>query len=165
MKRFKTLLDQALGGFVAFAMAVAVSTVLWQVFTRYVLGTPSSFTDELVRYLLIWIGLLGGAYAAGQGQHLAIDLLPAQLEGRARHLLDLLIQTMIFVFALSVLVIGGSHLMALTLELGQTTSALGLPLGWIYLVLPLSGLFLMFYSALFAAERLHLLRGAPEGET
>lgn len=164
LKVLKTWVDRVLGGFVALAMAMAVLTVLWQVFSRYVLGAPSSFTDELVRYLLVWIGLLGGAYTAGQGQHLAIDLLPSQLEGCSRHLLDLLIHSLIFVFALAVLVIGGSHLMLLTLELGQTTSALGLPLGWVYLVLPLSGLLLMFYSALFVIERLHLLRGAAEGD-
>ena len=159
MKQLKRKVDQALGGFVALAMALAVATVLWQVFLRYVLADPISSTDELVRYLLIWIGLLGAAYAAGQRLHLAIDLLPAKLEGRSRHLLDLGVQTLIFVFALAVMVIGGSQLVRLTLMLGQTSAALGVPLGWVYLVLPLAGLFLMLYSALFAAERLHLLRG------
>ena len=159
MKRLKTKIDQWLGGFVALAMALAVATVLWQVFTRYVLGDPSSFTDELVRYVMIWIGMLGAAFAAGQRLHLAIDLLPSRLEGRSRHLLDLGIQVLIFAFASAVMLLGGLELVQLTLALGQTSAALGVPLGWVYLVLPLAGLFLMFYSALFAAERLHLLRG------
>lgn len=157
----KTRIDRLLGGFVALAMALAVATVLWQVFTRYVLDDPSSFTDELVRYLLIWIGLLGAAYAAGQRLHLAIDLLPSRLEGRSRHLLDLAVQALIFTFAGAVMVLGGLELVRLTLALGQTSAALGVPLGWVYLAAPLAGLFLMFYSSLFAAERLHLLRGGP----
>ncbi len=173
MRKLKARIDQLLGGFVALAMALAVVTVLWQVFTRYVLGDPSSFTDELVRYLLIWIGMLGAAYAAGQRLHLAIDLLPSRLEGRSRHLLDLAVQALIFAFAAAVMVLGGLDLVRLTLALGQTSAALGVPLGWVYLVLPLAGLLLMFYSAVFAAERVHLLRGGsprldldrPAGET
>lgn len=159
MRRFKSLIDRALGGFVALAMAVAVAAVLWQVFTRYVLGDPSSFTDELVRYLMVWIGLLGAAYAAGQRLHLAIDLVPAKLEGRARHLLDLAVQTLVAVFALAVLVAGGLGLVRLTFLLGQTSAALGVPLGAVYLALPLAGFFMVLYSGLFVAERLHLLRG------
>jgi TRAP-type C4-dicarboxylate transport system permease small subunit len=65
MQRLKTIIDRVLGGFLALAMALAVAAVLWQVFSRYVLADPSSFTDELVRYLMVWIGLLGAAYAAG----------------------------------------------------------------------------------------------------
>jgi TRAP-type C4-dicarboxylate transport system permease small subunit len=57
-----------------------------------------------------------------------------------------LIEACIFLFALSVLVIGGIHLVALTLTLGQTSAALHVHLGYVYLALPLSGLLMMFYS-------------------
>jgi TRAP-type C4-dicarboxylate transport system permease small subunit len=127
-------------------MGVAVANVLWQVFTRFVLADPSSFTDELARYLLIWIGLLGASYAAGMRMHLAIDLLPAKLTGRSRFYVGVLTEACVFLFALSVLVIGGTHLVTLTLTLGQTSAALHVPLGYVYLVLPLSGLLMMFYS-------------------
>jgi TRAP-type C4-dicarboxylate transport system permease small subunit len=133
------VVDRALGWVLAALMGVAVVNVLWQVFTRFVLADPSSFTDELARYLLIWIGLLGASYAAGRQMHLAIDLLPTKLTG-------LLIEACIFLFALSVLVIGGIHLVVLTLMLGQTSAALHVPLGYVYLALPLSGLLMMFYS-------------------
>jgi TRAP-type C4-dicarboxylate transport system permease small subunit len=140
------VVDRALGWVLAALMGVAVVNVLWQVFTRFVLADPSSFTDELARYLLIWIGLLGASYAAGRQMHLAIDLLPTKLTGFPRFYLGVLIEACIFLFALSVLVIGGIHLVVLTLMLGQTSAALHVPLGYVYLALPLSGLLMMFYS-------------------
>lgn len=139
-------------------MSIAVANVLWQVFTRFVLADPSSFTDELARYLLIWIGLLGASYAAGAKMHLAIDLLPTKLTGIPRFYVGVLIETCIFLFALSVFVIGGSHLVALTLTLGQTSAALHVPLGYVYLALPLSGLLMMFYSVRAALEHRTELR-------
>jgi len=138
--------DRVVGWILVVLMGTAVANVLWQVFTRFVLGNPSSFTDELARYLLIWIGLLGASYAAGRQQHLAIDLLPSKLEGRARFYVSLLIEACIFLFALSVLVFGGIRLVVLTLSLGQTSAALHVPIGYVYLALPLSGLLIMFYS-------------------
>ena len=47
-------------------MSLMVVNVLWQVFSRYLLTNPSSFTDELARYLMIWIGVLGAAYLSGR---------------------------------------------------------------------------------------------------
>jgi len=138
--------DRTLGWILVVLVGIAVANVLWQVFTRFVLSDPSSFTDELARYLLIWIGLLGAGYAAGRQLHLAIDLLPKKLTGRPRFYLCVLIETCIFLFALSVLVFGGTSLVVLTLTLGQTSAALHVPLGYVYLVLPLSGLLIMFYA-------------------
>jgi hypothetical protein len=78
-------IDKILEKFVAALMAILVVDVLWQVISRYVLSAPSSFTDELAGFLLIWVGLFGSAYVAGKNEHLAIDLLvqrsgPAQTE-------------------------------------------------------------------------------------
>ena len=156
--RLKPLLDQALGRLLALAMAVAVATVLWQVASRYLVGEPSSFTDELVRFLLIWIGLLGGSYACGQKMHLAIDLLPRRLEGAAKEKLAIVTHLTVAAFAVAVMGFGGVSLVHLTLSLGQTSAALGIPIGWLYTVLPISGLFITAYSLVFAAEHWRNLR-------
>jgi TRAP-type C4-dicarboxylate transport system permease small subunit len=50
-----------------------VINVLWQVFSRYFTDNPSSFTDELARYLMMWLGILGAAYVGGRNEHVAID--------------------------------------------------------------------------------------------
>ena len=71
-------IDKILGRTLVVIMSIMVINVLWQVFTRYVTGNPSSFTDELARYLMIWIGILGAAFVAGKNMHVAIDILPSR---------------------------------------------------------------------------------------
>jgi TRAP-type C4-dicarboxylate transport system permease small subunit len=158
--RLRAGVDTVLGWVLAAMMGLAVLNVLWQVFTRYVLSNPSAFTDELSRYLLIWVGLLGAAYATGRRMHLAIDLLPAALSERGRAALGLVIDGFVLLFALLVMVFGGSRLVVLQLLLEQTSAALQVPLGYVYLVLPVSGLLISFYAVLHMADHLRLLRAA-----
>jgi TRAP-type C4-dicarboxylate transport system permease small subunit len=154
----RRVVDRVLEWLLVAFMSLMVVNVLWQVATRFLLRNPNSFTEETARYLLVWVGILGGAYAVGKRIHLAIDLLPSKLEGRRKAMLELFIEACIFVFAALVLVFGGSGLVWLTLDLGQTSAALQIPLGFVYLVLPLSGLLMMFYAALHGAEALSRLR-------
>ena len=151
LQSIKTSVDKVLEWTLIVLMAVNVLNVLWQVFTRFVLKNPSSFTEELARYLLIWIGLLGASYVAGRKMHLAIDIVVIRLSGRARRLSGYLIEVSIFVFALLVMVFGGVRLVIITLTLNQISAVLRIKLGYVYLVLPLSGLLIMFYSFLFIA--------------
>lgn len=148
MEKLRRTVDKCLAWTLIVLMAIAVINVLWQVFTRWVLQNPSSYTEELARYLLIWIGILGAAYAAGHRLHLAIDLLPMKLEGRALRRLQVAIEGCTFLFALVVMVIGGIRLVALTLRFEQVSAALGVPLGYVYLVIPVSGLIIMFFAVL-----------------
>jgi TRAP-type C4-dicarboxylate transport system permease small subunit len=71
--------DTFLGTLVTIFMGVLVLNVLWQVISRFIVGHPSSFTDELAGFLLIWVGLLGAAYATGQKQSICRGFL-ASLE-------------------------------------------------------------------------------------
>ena len=157
--RVKTLVDRTLGWFLVALMALAVVNVLWQVFTRFVLGDPSSFTDELARYLLIWVSLFGAAYASGKRAHLAIDLLRTRLRGAAVHWHGIAVGTVIAAFAGLVMVVGGVRLVSLSFLLGQTSPALGVPLGVVYLALPVSGGLIALYFVLFILERIRLLQG------
>lgn len=138
--------DLILSRFVITVMAVLVLDVLWQVTSRYIMKEPSSWTDELAGFLLIWVGLFGAAYATGKNDHLAIDLLPRKLDPSRRKYLYLLINGLIGAFALIVLIIGGVRLVYISFKLNQISSALEIPVGYVYLVLPISGLFILFYA-------------------
>ena len=151
----KEKIDKVLAMVLVILMSVMVINVLWQVASRYLLGSPSLFTDELANFLLIWVGLLGAAYAAGQKAHLAIDILPNKLSGNKKKILNLVIAGLTITFALTLMVIGGSRLVFLTLSLEQLSATLRIPLGYIYLVIPLSGLLIIYYTIidLKSAER------------
>lgn len=142
MKKF----DRFLEYFLASLMAIMLISVSWQVISRYLLGDASSFTDELARYLLIWVGMLGAAYAAGQRMHLAIDLFPSRLTGKGKYRLAIFINVLIIFFVLATFVIGGSRLVYITYTLGQTSAAMQLPLAYVYAILPFSGVLIVYYK-------------------
>ena len=129
-------------------MSVLVLDVLWQVFSRYLLSSPSSFTDELAGFLLIWVGVLGAAYVAGRKEHLAIDILVQRSPPARQRSLKFIIHSLIFLFALSVMVTGGAVLVYTRFVLQVKSAALQLPLGYVYVVLPVSGLIIMYYEVL-----------------
>lgn len=140
-------------------MIVLVLDVLWQVLSRYLnkllvnqfsIQIPTkiyAFTDELAGFLLIWVALLGAAYATGKKQHLAIDLLATKLGDSGKAVLSRIINLCIFVFSVSVLVVGGIWLVYTRFYLGQLSSIMEIPIGFVYLVVPVSGLLISYYAA------------------
>jgi TRAP-type C4-dicarboxylate transport system permease small subunit len=142
----KKTIDSVLSGALIIIMSAMVLNVLWQVFTRFVMGTPSSFTDELARYLMIWAGILGAAYVAGKDMHVAIDVLPQKFNKATQKRLSTAVKVAVILFALSVMVIGGIRLVYITFVLEQLSPALQIPLAYVYLVIPISGLLIVYYK-------------------
>lgn len=151
--KFRERVDSALFNSLVFLMAAMVLNVLWQVASRYIFQSPSNFTDELSRYLLIWVSLLGASYVAGKKLHLAIDIVPQKLEGKNERNLNILINVFVALFALFVMVWGGINLVYITLKLDQISSTLNIPLGYVYVVVPLSGLLIIYYSIVNLFEK------------
>jgi TRAP-type C4-dicarboxylate transport system permease small subunit len=162
LARFNAWLERTLGTLLAVLTLTMVLTVLWQVATRLSsrIATaqgwtppfaPSQWTEELASFQLAWIALLGAAYALRRGEHMGYDSLFVAFGpvGRRRNLR--FVRLCVIAFAL-VLLTGGIGLVAMTLELGQTTPALRWSMGWVYSVAPLSGLLMIC----FAAERVFL---------
>jgi len=141
-----SLLDKALKGLVMTCMALMVIVVTWQVVSRYALGDPSQWTEEVARMLLIWVGLFGGVYAYREKAHLGLDLLQQKVGAVGQRRLEVITDISCGLFALAVLVLGGGALVQLTWELEQTTAVLGIPMAWVYIVLPVSGLLIVIYS-------------------
>ena len=145
-------MKQTIDRYLAYALVALMSLitldVLWGVFTRYALGQQAGWTEELARFLLIWIGMLGTAYAAGQKNHLALSFLSAKLGARSQHRLSAFVLLLIGGFALAAMVVGGLRLMYVTHTLGQASAALRLPLALVYAAIPLSGALVVLYSVL-----------------
>lgn len=144
--KFRRKIDTILANFLVIIMSIMVINVLWQVASRFIVGSPSSFTDELARYLMIWIGILGAAYVSGQNMHVAIDVLPSRLSSKAQRRLKLIVKMLIILFCLTAMVIGGSRLVYITHVLDQNSPALQVPLSLVYVVIPISGLLIIYYK-------------------
>ena len=159
--RAKKVLDNILELLVTVSMGVLVVDVVWQVVTRYVMKNPSSWTEELATFLMIWVGLLGASVALNRGAHLGIDYIVSKMSQRKAMYVSLFVFTSIMLFSLSVMVIGGIQLVHRVLITNQVSPALGLKMGYVYLAIPISGLFLVIYSIeLFAKTLGEILRKA-----
>ncbi len=122
-----------------FGMAVLVVDVLWGVFSRYALGEQTRWTEELAVYLLVWISLLGAALTFREKGHLGVDYFVGKLEPSARRLSGIVVELIVFAFSAFALVHGGWNLVIKTFASGQVLPALNLPMGYVYSVVPISG--------------------------
>lgn len=145
---FRKKVDKVLEIALMSILGIMVVNVLWQVFTRFVVGNPSSFTDELARYLMIWLGVLGAAYVSGKNQHVSIDILPQQFSLVTQKKIKLFVSIVIILFAFFAMIIGGLRLVYITYLLDQYSPGIQLPLAAIYFVIPLSGLLVVYYKIL-----------------
>ena len=115
--------------------------VIWQVFTRYVLNDPASFTEELVRYSLIWTGFIGAAYAFSTREHMALTFLRDKLDESNIKRLKVAVDVVILLFALAILVIGGTKLaIAASMEY---SALLGFLRSLVDSMAPISGVFIV----------------------
>ncbi len=145
IRKLRAALDRLLEGLLVAVFAIMVISVAWQVLSRFVLGAPSTWTEEISRYSLIWLTVLGAAYLTGRGEHISMDFLYDRLRPGRQRLMRLGVLVAVFAFSSLVMVVGGGNLVYLTLHLGQLSPAMRIPLGFIYGVVPFSGLLMMFY--------------------
>ncbi len=158
MKQLKLILDKILEVLLMISVAVLVLDVLWQVFTRFIMRSPSKWTEEMATFLLIWVALLGGAVALGRGAHLGIDYFVSKLPQRTRIGTEVFVFICIALFSALVMVYGGIDLVKTIFDLGQISPALKLKMGYVYLAVPISGSFMVLYSLLGLSERLNALK-------
>jgi TRAP-type C4-dicarboxylate transport system permease small subunit len=149
-------------GWVSIAVfLVLTADVLLGVFSRKVLGDQVRWTEELARFLLVWISFLGGAIAYLDDKHLGVDLLVDRIDPAARRLARIVTHGLVFAFALFVMGIGGTQLVIDRFDSGQVMSALLINKAWFYLAVPVSG----YVISLFALGNvIYLLTGAHEIE-
>ena len=164
IKQIKTILDKTLEIVVMICMGVLVLDVLWQVFTRKVLNNPSQWTEELAIFLLIWVSLLGAAVALSLGSHLGIDYFVGKLSKGKRLMTEILVFALILAFAGYVMLYGGFDLVKSNLELGQTSPVFKVPMGYVYLAVPVSGFFMVIYSFLGLCDRIKAFRIKEDSE-
>jgi TRAP-type C4-dicarboxylate transport system permease small subunit len=132
--------------FLVILMMILTLNVLWGVITRYIFNLQASWTEELARYLMIWIALLGAAYATSKKLHLSIPLIFNYINDENKRILETFISGLILFFALSVMIVGGIQLMLLTNLLGQLSPALRWPMWMVYSIIPLSGVLVIVFT-------------------
>ena len=150
MKHVRVVLNTVLAVLGGGSFAIMVVLTCWQVFTRYVLGAPSTWSEELVGYLFAWMALFGACLVTGERGHMNIPILVDMAPGAGKKALLCLAEIIAFLFSAVILVYGGLRITKLAM--GQMTSALGVPVGVFYAVLPLCGGINLLYTAMNLME-------------
>lgn len=157
METLRKRLDKVLEFICCTLLALMTILVTWQVVSRYVLNNPSTVTEELVLFSFVWMGLLGGAYLFGKNEHMAMTFLFDKLSEKNQIKVRIFFELVIMAFAVFILVFGGWNMSKLSM--GQLSSSLQIPMGYIYLALPLSGIATMIYNALNISDIIKELSG------
>ncbi|MFC4402487.1 TRAP transporter small permease [Gracilibacillus xinjiangensis] len=155
MKAIRKYLDKTLEAVTIVLLLVMVTVTSWQVISRYLLNNPSSVTDEFLRYGLIWFSLLAGAYVVGKRSHIAITFLRDYIKTeQKKHWIDIAVNISFLLLAV-VMVTGGIN--AMTLTMAQISPSLNLPMGYVYLSLPVGGMIIFIYALLnlFEVKQTH----------
>ena len=146
MKTIRDLLNKVLNVLSGVSFAAMVILTCWQVFTRYVLQNPSSWSEELVAYLFAWMALFGGSLVAGERGHMNIPVIVDRMPAGTRKAFHIFHEVIGIAFSAIILVYGGAQITSLAM--GQMTSSLGVPMGVFYIVLPLAGVLNCIYGLL-----------------
>lgn len=146
MLKVRNALSRVLNVLAGASFLAMVALTCWQVFTRYILQNPSSWSEELVSYLFAWMTLLGASLVVGERGHMNIPILADRAKPGMRKALAVFGEVVACVFAAVILVYGGIQITTLAME--QMTSSLGVPVGVFYVVLPVSGILNIIYTVL-----------------
>ena len=136
----KNIMNKVLSIACSVLLSFMTILVLWQVFTRYILNNPAAFTEELVKYSLMWTAFIGAAYAFFTRDHMALTLVKDKITGLKHKILVSFIDILILLLAVFVFVIGGFKL-AMSAR-AEYSALLGIPRSLVYAITPISGVFI-----------------------
>ncbi len=128
----------------AYLLAIMVAEATWQVLSRYIFNSPSSWTDEILRFQLIWLSMIGAPLAHGLNRQMAVTIFTDRFSKKSKATNILIVESIVFVFAFIVLVIGGLKV-AINANT-QISPSMGINMFYIYFSMPVSGVLFMLYS-------------------
>jgi TRAP-type C4-dicarboxylate transport system permease small subunit len=148
-------------GVVGLLMAALCLTVLAGVVSRYIVGRPLAWSEEVARYLFLWISFLGAAVAVRRRANFKLDLITwrGTLRSRAAFELGGNLFTIIFGLLLAYWSIPLIQLASL-----QRGSAVAIPLSWVYIALPVGGLLMAVFAARRIWDDVKALQGQPTAD-
>ncbi len=146
MKQLRNILNKSLNVLAGGSFLAMTVFTCWQVITRYLLGNPSSWSEELVSYLFAWMSLFGATLVVGERGHMNIPILVDKASEKVQKILAIVAEVIAMIFAIVILVYGGMQIT--TLAMGQQTSSLGVAVGVFYVVMPIAGVLMAIYTVL-----------------
>jgi TRAP-type C4-dicarboxylate transport system permease small subunit len=154
LEKIAHLLEQVVNRVAIIFFAIIFSVMLLQIFFRYVLNSPLVWTEELCRYLFIWICFLGWTMALRRKSHIRISFFLERLPRSLQKIITLVFQGLIVVFLIQLMRYG----IAMTARsFSVPTITLFFSWAYVYVAAPLSAAIMILYVLL---DVITLLRDA-----
>lgn len=144
LKKLKQYIDKFVEFICIVLMGIMTCLVVYQVLTRKFFNSPSTISESLSQYLFVWMVMLGSAYVFGLREHLSITLIKDKLSPRWNMVVEILIAITLILFSIYLLLYGG--IKQTISQMRTLDAALQIPMGVIYSVIPVTGLFMLFYA-------------------
>ncbi|PRY71383.1 TRAP transporter small permease [Halomonas ventosae] len=135
-------LDAVIAPVVVTAMAALIGVITLQVVSR-VFFTAVGWTEEVARFLLVWITFLAATLAFRRGRHIALTFVVDALPGFPRRLARIAALLVSLGFLLALMAIGWEYMQVQSF---QKSASLRLSMTWVYAVIPLAAAIMAWYA-------------------
>jgi TRAP-type C4-dicarboxylate transport system permease small subunit len=150
LRQLQKGINYVLSRLAALLLIAMTFLVIYQVFTRYILNNPADFTEEIVRYLLIWLGFVGAAYAFSTREHIALFFFRDKLPANLRRGLIIAMDALVLVTIFAIMVVGGVKLVYSARM--EFSPILFIPRSLVYAMGPVSGVLIAFLQLIHLWE-------------
>ena len=130
-----------------------------QVFNRFVLGLPLSWSEEFQKFGHVWMVMLAIPVAYRRGAHLGVDVLLLLLPAGAQRTVGLVTEVLWLVLAL---VIGRYTLVIMQIAKTQDSAGLGIPMDWVYMGMVIGSVYIAFVALRRIATHFGWTEPAPD---
>lgn len=157
MQKFKAILNKIMETACSLIFALMIIVGTYQIVTRYVFSKPSTISEELLTYSFTWLAMLAAAYVFGKRDHMRMSFVADKVSPKGQIMLSIFAEIATIVFTALVLLYGGVAITQLTMS--QITASLGIPMGYVYIIIPICGIITIIYDIINISELLSKLKG------
>ena len=146
MQSMRNVINRIMNVLAGVSLIAMTALTCWQVFTRYILNNPSTWSEELVGYLFAWASLFGASLITGERGHMNIPVVVELMPAKAQKFFAVFGEVIAMLFSAIILIYGGYKITLLAM--GQMTSSLGIAVGVFYIAMPVCGVINILYTVL-----------------
>jgi TRAP-type C4-dicarboxylate transport system permease small subunit len=127
-------------------LVIMMTTLLWQVFTRFVIKVPSIWTEEIARYSFLYMVMIGAALGVRNSTHFGMTMLIDKLQGKMREYYHRFFINVILLICSIILLVYG---MEFTITYGMTrvSPTFLVPMAWVFAIIPVSAVLMILFAA------------------
>lgn len=153
LKLIKLILDRLLLALSLSLLAVMVAIIIYQVFSRQILSSTPSWSEELSRTLFVWVSFLGIAYGFKEKLHIALGLIVGMMPEKIQDIFDYFAKVIVILFGVIMIYYGWNFTALMSNNIMPGT---GLPSSVLYAAIPVSGFYVTLYGiALLFQKGMH----------